>query len=360
MNNEERVSYILNKLLKKRLKPNTIQTFFKLREFPKKTLNKELENFQEDLKNYSSGVMLWLNDKYPSVVLKYSLVGLELSNLNIRSNMRVVVDEYYKFIADVKEKKLELFNEEMEESKKKIFASEVQTKDLSSKNPYINYITTRYTKNMEALAPQIKIYADMVTPEIKQFGTSNMKNLIKLPFFMIKTKRIQKKTLTKLNEISTDVIDMNEEFKRVYYENPSIAYQLLTLISNIDSFNIDFTKFVARLFKIKSKGDGSVKYESFEQINPKHYDFETRIKLKNFLKDDLESEYPELSTYIRSMFNYNKYRKLASHKNPKVREIIEGKAYFMRPGKTDLVMDLNEIMRETRTYGYFIDSLRLF
>ena len=301
-----------------------------------------------------------MNDRYPSVVLMYSLVGCDLSNLNIRSNMRVVVDDYYKFIADVKEEKLDLLNEEMEDSKKKLFAGELQTKDLSSKNPYINYITARYIKNMEALAPQIKKYADMVTPGIKQFGPSDMKNLIKLPLFMIKTKKIQKKTLTRLNEVSTNVKEMTEEFNRVYCENPSIAYQLLTLISNVDSFNIDFTKFVARLFKIKSKGNSVVKYDSFEQINPKHYDFDTRIKLKNFLKDDLESEYPELSTYIRSMFNYNKYRKLAAHKNPKVREITEGKAYFMRPGKTDLVMDLNEIIRETRTYGCFIDSLRLF
>ena len=58
MNVEERVSGILYNLLKKRLKPNTIQTFFELREIPTKTLNKELEDFQEDINNYGSGVLL--------------------------------------------------------------------------------------------------------------------------------------------------------------------------------------------------------------------------------------------------------------------------------------------------------------
>jgi len=360
MNVEERVSNILSKLFKKRLNPNWIQPFFKLREIPKKTLNNEWENFQVDLENYRSGVLFWMNDRYPSVVLMCSLIGLDLSNLNLRSNMRVVVDEYYKLIADMRKKKIELFDEEMKESKKEFFDKEVQTKDLQSKDPYINYVKSKYTKNMEILAPQIKAYADMMISEIEQSEPFDMKNLMKILLLIIKTKRNQKKTLTKLNDISTDVKEMAEEFKKIYDENTSIAYQLLTLISGVDSFNIDFTKFVARLFKIKSIKNGDVKYEAFIQINPKKYDNKTREKLKKFLKDDLEPEYPELTKYLRSMFNYNKYRIVASHKNPKLRNIIEGNAYFMRPGKEDLVMDLNEIMRETRTYGYFIDSLRLF
>lgn len=359
MDVEEIISKILNKFLKKKF-PYIVQGFFKLRDIPIETLNAELEIFQEDLKNYGLGVLLWLDGRYPSVVLIYHMLGIGFNNINLRSNMRLVVDEYYKFLADVREKKLELFNKEMATSKEMIFANELQPKDLPSKDLYIKYLRERYTKNMQALVPQIKAYSDILTLEIKQFENFDMKNLIKVLFFILKIKRIKKKSMPTLNEITADVKEMAEEAKRVYNDNLSIAYQMLTLISSVDSFNIDFAKFVARLFKIKSKGNGNVKNEPFIQINPKQYDFDIRKKLKNFLDHTMKSEYPKLSTYIRSMFNYNKYRILEAHKNPKVRKVCDGKAYFMRTGKADLVMDLNEIMRETKTYEYFIDSLHLF
>lgn len=360
MDVEEIISKILNKFLKKKF-PYLVQGFFKLRDIPIENLNAELEIFQEDLKNYGLGVLLWLDGRYPSVVLMYSMLGFNFNNMNLRSNMRLVVNEYYKFLADVRgENQLELFNNEMDTSKEMIFANEVQPKDLSSKDVYVNYLRERYTKNIQALAPQIKAYSEILTSEIKEFENFDMKNLIKVLFFILKIKRIKKRSMPTLNEITADVYEMTEEAKRIYNENLSIAYNMLTLISSIDSFNIDFAKFVARLFKIKSKGNGNVKYEPFIQINPKQYDPKTRKKLKNFLDLTMKSEYPKLSAYIRSMFNYNKYRILEAHKNPKVRKVCDGKAYFMRTGKADLVMDLNEIMRETKTYEYFIDSLHLF
>jgi len=395
---KERTVRLINNLktiIKMGIKSDKFQKLIQLSEIETEKLDKEIEDFQEDIKIYGSGIFLWLEDRYPNVVLMYSLVGVDfLSKLKVRPRMKVVVDECYIFIADVKDKNLRLYKEEMEESQKMDFTDTIQPKDLLKKNAYINYINRRISEDIQFLTPQIQAYSEKITPELKLFfknlkekleyhksmekeiqqkknplirqlkNVKLIKVLVKelspsLHKFNEKIKEIQNETLPNVNDIADDFKDMKEEIKKIYDENTSIAYQKLTLIKDIDSFHMKFTKFVARLFHILTNGDRDFRKKSYIQINPHWYDPKTRNKLKEFLDLEIKTKYPELSKYLRSMFNYNKYRKLDAHENPKVR-FTNGIAYFTKPGKQEVEMDLNEITKITNTYSYFIDSLRLF
>ncbi len=116
---------------------------------------------------------------------------------------------------------------------------------------------------------------------------------------------------------------------------------------------------MARLFHILTNGDRDFRKKSYMQINPQWIDPKTRNKLKKFLDLEMKTKYPELSKYLHSMFNYNKYRKLDAHENPIVR-FTNSIAYFTKPGKQEVEMDLNEITKITNIYSYFIESLCLF
>jgi len=357
--NKKNIVDIFGKKLKKKI--NT-ETYLKLAEIPPENINKELKSFQTDLKKYNSGILLWVKQCYPNVVLLFSLIWLDLNKLNIRPNMKVVVDEYYRFIADIKRINPELFEKEIGESKKLVFAGELEPKYLSTKDPFINKLINRFISNMKTIAPQIKAYSEIISYEIiKTFEGFNKKSILdwmKLLKFLLRIKTIQKKTLQDLNKISTDVKNIYLQFKEVYNENKSIAFQKLYLILGIDSFNIEFTKYLVRLYKVsRAKKGEEIKYEAYIRIGG--YDQDTRIKLKAFLENELYQKYPNLSSYILSMFNYNQYRIIAAHKNPKVR-FSKGIAYFFRSGKSELPMNLNDITKEISTYSYFIDSLSLF
>lgn len=363
MNSEIKVPKIINRILKKRVSPNFIQIFFRLSEVSSLTLNKELTNFQKDIDKYRSGVLLWVRDCYPNVVLMYSLLGVDLSNLKVGPNMKEVVDEYYTFIRDVRERNPVLFNMELIESKS-FFGGEMQPIKFATKDLLINSLDSRITKIMQILSPQIKKYAEKLIIEIEHlFKNSTLKSILNLPIFITKIKRFQKETMPSLNDISDDVNIIIDDFKRICNENTSIAYLELNLIKNIDSFNVNFTKFFARLFSILllSKGDERIKHESYLLYNPdsRDYNFNTRKNLKIFLDQYMKSRYPKLSNYIRDMFNYNIFRIIESHRNPLVR-IAGGFAYFSNPGKNDLYMNLSKIMRVTKTYNFFIDSLGLY
>lgn len=326
-------------------------TFFKLIEIPPQKLTDELDFFIKDLKAYGSGGLLWFNDCYPNIILMYSLVGFNLNKIHVRPNMKAVVDDYYRFINDLDP---ELKTKEINESFKLLFVGEVQPKNLSAKDPFINYLMTRFIQNMQNLSPQIETYSKYLISELQVIKS---KNLLKLIPLLSKIKRYKKKSFQTLDEIALDVKGIGEDFKRVYDNNTAIAYLCLNLIIGIDSFNLEFTKFLARLYNILIKGTEPISHESHLKV--KGYDRKVRKKLKAFLEDDLQVNYPNLSSYIRSMFNYNRYRILGSHRNPKVR-FKNGKAYFFRSGKSELEMDLKEIFKEVKTYGYFIDSLRIF
>lgn len=152
------------------IKSDMFQKLIQLSEIETEKLDKEIEDFQEDIKNYGSGIFLWLEDRYPNVVLMYSLVGVDfLSKLKVCPRMKVVVDEYYSFIADVKNKNLRLYKEEMEESQKMDFTDTIQPKDLLKKNAYINYINRRISEDIQVLTPQIQAYSEKITPELKLF-----------------------------------------------------------------------------------------------------------------------------------------------------------------------------------------------
>lgn len=351
----QRVSKLLKTISKGRFTPKMTETFFKLIDIPPQKLKEDLELFLEDIKAYGSGVLLWLKDRYSNIILMYSLGGYDLNNIHVRPNMKVVVNEYYRFINDINPL---LATKEMEESYKLLFAGEVQPKNLSTKSPFINHLTAKFIQNMQNLAPQIEVYSERLIRELEIIYNKNPSTiLIKFIPLLFKIKKLKKKSFLTLDKIAIDVKGISEDFKRVFDNNTAIAYLCLNLVIGIDSFNIEFTKFLARLYNNLIKETEPICHESHLKV--KGYDPNIRKILKSFLEDDLKENYPNLSKYIRSMFDYNKFRILGTHRNPKVR-FKNGKAFFFRSGKPELEMDLNEIFKEVNTYGFFIDSLRVF
>jgi len=314
MSIERVVYFIINKIMKIEIKFDQVYAMLKLYKNPPEIVETEIQNFQADIKKYGSSAFLWLNDDYPNMVLLYQLLGIDvISLLNVRSNMKKVVNECYNFMNDVEVNNNTLFAEEMEESKE-FFLKELQPTEFLKKDPYINYMKGIFTEQLTLLEPQIKEYSEKIIPKIKEFyknfdlssikslkGLRNNQELINL---IENIKKIQKESMPDLGEISKELLKKSEELREVYNENIAIAYQKLREIKDIDSFNIEFTKFLARLFYIR---DEKEKNKPYLQINPNWYDSKTRKKLKRFLNQKLKKKYSMLSKYLLSMFKYNKY-----------------------------------------------------
>ena len=84
-----------------------------------------------------------------------------------------------------------------------------------------------------------------------------------------------------------------------------------------------------------------------------------RETLKDFLESDMDNKYSSLSTYLRFIFDFNKYRRIDAHNVPEVR-ISEGIAYISTPeNPEEIPMNLKKANSEIKTYSYFIEALNL-
>ena len=155
------LSSYFEKKLGKRFSYEMFQSMLRLREIPQDTLNNELINFQLDIKKYRSGVFFWVNESYPNVILLYSLLGVNITNLQIQPDMKEIIEEYYSFMEDVRKKNPYVLNAEMNESKM-FFNGEIEPIHLTTKDLLINSLYSRIIKINDEISPQIKIYAEKI------------------------------------------------------------------------------------------------------------------------------------------------------------------------------------------------------
>ena len=371
------------------------------------------ERFQEDYKKYGSSILLWANEEYHDYMLFISsFIGplfYQVSS-SMLPGMKIVVEEYFAFQDDVRIKNPELYKEELDESNEMFFKKTIQPMNLLAvKDPYIKKVNQNLIGILNILKPKIEVYSERIRPIITSYGEKikektkeipqeedmnqvmdklksgkgSITNLIKslnalkqvgekLKEFPQDLRKIIEETNAKIKEVQSDTLPdlpkLGEEFKKVannvkeiYDPNdPSWAYIRLGLIKDVDSFHIDFTKFIARLSHILSYNDRDYAKKNPQiLIKPKKHYPETRDKLKQILKLEMKQKYPKLSEYLLSMFKYNKYRIIEAHENPKVRT-EKGIAYFSVKGTNrEVELNLAEINKIHRTYSFFIKALNL-
>jgi len=376
----------------------------------------EFEKLQEDFRKFDLGAILWAKELYPNATLIMSLIMGPIFKAKFLPEMKAVVDQYFKFLNDVKMSNDELYLKEMEESRGMVFEKMLQPIDLLvEKDPFLKKLNQREKERLNSLAPQYENYLNKINEEFQSFST--LLTRIELPKkeeFDISSQDVVKEVLKeifknlkegdrdpknipipevfkdKINQMKTihdDVMDarrklvenmknLNKEFfpdlpkvreeSKKYFNiimgvyctrDTAWVYQKLKLIEDIDSFNIHFTKYIARLSHILAKNDRNyVQKQTFITITK--YDSKIRKKLKKFLKE-LSLKYPNLANYILEMFNLNKYRIIEAHDNPLVR-ISNGSAYISRFGtQKEVEMDMTEIMKILNTYMFFIRALKL-
>ncbi|MFX1258159.1 MAG: hypothetical protein ACFFAN_09890 [Promethearchaeota archaeon] len=376
-------------------------------------MKNQSEKFLEDYKTYGSGILLWATEEYPDWMLFISIFFGFLfyqASGSMLPGMKMVVDEYFAFQDEVKAKKLDLYNEELEKSNKMFFRKTIQPMDLLvAKDPYIKKINKDFIGILNILKPQIQDYSERIRP-ILTTSTEKLKEKTKeLPskeeFDSIlrniksnkgsftelieslnsfkkvgeylnkfpqelrkiieetnrKIKEIQSETLLDIPKLGEGLKTLTRKINGIYDPNdPSWAYIRLGLIKDVDSFHIEFTKFIARLLHILSYNNREYDKKTPQiQIKPKKYYSNTRKILKKILEREMKEKYPKLSEYLLSMFKYNKYRKIEAHENPIVR-IEDGVAYFSVKGTDkEVKMNLKETQKIHRTYSYFIKVINL-
>lgn len=376
-------------------------------------VKKQGDRFQEDYKKYGAGMLLWAKEEYPDYMAFISIfIGPLFSQLSstFLPGMKKVVEEYFAFHEEVRTKNPKLYKEELEESNEIFFKKTIQPMDLLvAKDPYIKKINQKMIGNLNILKPQIQDYSERLRPIIISYGeqikekTSNIPPTEELDSIVrdiksnkgsypkliesitsfkkygeklkefpqglrkiieemnVKVRNIQSETLPDLPKLGEQFKTEANKMNEIYDPNDSSwAYKRLGLIKDIDSFHIEFTKFIARLSYILSQHsrDFNIRKPHI-QIKPKKYDFDTRNKLIKILQLEIKEKYPKLSDYLLSMFKYNKYRKIEAHENPIVR--MENRiAYFSIKGTNrEVEMNLVEINKIHRTYSYFIKALNL-
>jgi len=359
----------------------------------------EIENLQEDIKKYKSGILLWAEDTYPNyMIIVSALFGSIFDNIisSFLPGMKKVVDEYFTFHYDVKARNSKLYLEEIQESNKLVFEKNIQPMDiLVAKDAYIKNFNQKFAELSKIYSTQVYDYSGKIEPILFSFGeqmndflenkvninsktevkldienaisvSDALRQLKKLPREFLKLRKISRETNKSIRRIQTESLsripELNEEFKSlidnfidVYSADDALwVYLRLLQIKDVDSFHIHFSKFIARLFHILSFNNKN--YPKY--IRKKHYE-KTREMVKDLLESQMRQKYPSLSNYLRSIFDYNKYRKIEAHHAPRIRLSSEI-AYISIPGTNkEIPMNLKEINSIISTYSYFIHALGL-
>ena len=373
----------------------------------------EREKFQEDFKKHGSGLLLWAKEEYPNSMQLSSVFYGGIFDKLINTfllGMKKVVDEYFTLHNDVKNRNSELYEEELKDSKELVFEKTIQPMDLLvAKDPYIKKINRKFSGSLKTLKPQMQDYNDKLLSELTSYkdqikeqsdtlsqmedldsklkdlksGKVSLSKLIESAAYLKKVgdqlksisqdfqninketskkiKELHKETLPDLPKLNRGFKSIIDDLKEIYKVNdPSWAHQRLLLIKDVDSFHILFTKFISRLFYILIHDNRDYANKKPQiAINADKYYPNTRNKLKQILKLEMNQKYPKLSEYLLSMFKYNKYRKIDAHEVPKIR-MSNGIAYIPISGtKEEVEMNLEEIKTILNTYSFFIKALNL-
>jgi len=372
-------------------------------------LENDFKQYQDDYSKYKTGVFLWFQEEYTNLLdfLNLFIKSEFLAQISVLSGMKEATDEYYNFTEKVQIQQPILFMEELNDSKALYFEKTIRPiKILSKKNALIDLATNEALANFNDIFPSvnenlqknIKKFSEYFNSYIKEVQPSIAKNLevmskklmkqiskeqyqqlldeeqkkiekIKLKFeikiqkFMEEIKNQKEENKDKKNIYLKKMEDLKILLLKAYISDPSkIIYDYITLLKDIDSYNIQFTKFLQRLYSILIYGNRDYKnnVNCYYLVKPRKYDNQTRNKLKVFLKKELSTLCPKLSNFLLNCFNYNQFRRLEAHEIPDKIKISKDGKYALIPqtgSNPDLKMNIGETIKIINTFCFFIDSL---
>ena len=376
-----------------------------------KNFSKEFEVYRLDFEKHKTGVFLWWNEDYPTFIKFVSLLFKNRINFQFPcyDNMKLCVKDYYALIHNVRTLNSTLFNKELKESIEFVFKKNINPINiLQKKDPLIKLIndelkayvekTTAVLKNyLNQISPEFKKYMDSITSPLKEYISSYVNNLIKVfrgemkpqdlinkvnneseqfseftiehtQIFESLMNKIQKDTKVRKQDMllySKELETSNKLIEKKGFQDLGINVRnLITLLKDIDSFNIHFCKFINRLYHILTKNNRNYKDKAscYFNIKPKRYNSNTRNNLKQFISSPLKKSYPSLAIFLIKGFEFNKFRNLEAHEIPDKIRLSDDKkiAFISQTGDVpDIQMDLEYVSKYINSYCFFIDALGL-
>ena len=330
-----------------------------------KNLSNESEVYRLDYEKHKTGVFLWWNEEYPTLIKFLNFLSKKQVNFQFPcyENMKLVVKDYYSLINNVKNLNSTLFNEELMESIELVFKKNINPINiLQKKDPFIkliNYELKAYIKKtipnlndyFKQISPEFKKYMDLIISLVKGQISSHISNLIKgfrgemkpqdllnkmnkenehfleltnkhSEIFESLMNKIQKDTKVSKKDIllySEELETSNKLMKKKIFQDHDIQIRnSIMLIKDIDSFNMHFCRFINRLFHILTKNNRNYKNNPscYFNIKPKPYNPKARGNLKQFISAQLKTNFPSLTVFLLKGFNFNEIRKLEAHEIP--------------------------------------------
>lgn len=362
----------------------------------------EMKTYPEAVKKFKSGLILWFGEDYP--VIKKVFDVLTGGKIQVLTGLKKAVLEFYKLLEDIKKNQPRLLEQEIADSREKVFDTQVAPLDgLPQKDASISLSASLYQEWFKValpwffnLAAKIWTIQDMLESRLEplsnilmQIGSlirSRALNFISEAEFSKKMKlheaEIQKiagefKSKTKpmqrlLNDEMSrhkkkvaNFVKISEQYKTTFTllkagEETRIVYSLIENIKGIDSFHLIFVQFIRRLYHVLEQGNRSYMNDRncYYTINPRGHDPRLRDKLKDFLDQGLAPGYPELAGFLKECFNFNYLRRIDAHQTPKLEKVEPGDNYkILQAGKDPVIIDVWELLRFSLSYGYFIDAL---
>ncbi|TFG25568.1 MAG: hypothetical protein EU529_00725 [Promethearchaeota archaeon] len=347
-----------------------------------------------DLIKYRSGAFLWLYEDYSSLKEIFRLFGIQdfIKELAL-DGMRDVIEEFYDFIDQVNKKNPLLYQEEIEDSTKNYFEKTISPNMiLFQKNYLIHYLYSQIKEFIEQndIFPTNFPKKDILQlKNIIESNITDIKKNLKLKITqgidaIVKNLRapisnedlLIESSSENINEELEKVKDKNfaEKFSNLIYffldalkrSSLPMIYEGLRLLKDFDSFNIQFTKFLNRLYHILTENnrDYKKKKDCYFLISPRYFNSRTRTLLKDFLRLKLRKRYQKLADFLLKIYaNFNIFRRIEAHEIPDKIKISEDKkkTYIPRPGDVpDLEMNIDELSKIMTTYLLFIDALWLY
>ncbi len=362
-----------------------------------KQLLLEALKLDNDLKKYRSGVLLWANDEYPNCMLIFSALFGNLFKNRIskfQPNMKRAVEDYFKFIENVKNKKD--YPDELNASK--LVLSKQPLHMLVNQDKYLKKFYKELLEGLNIYSSQVEDYTVKTIPVLRTFildlkrfilqnsdielnekyyefdlekietiedleqqiktipKTKTLKFIFKLSTKVKKEiRKIQKESLSSIPEVDESFKKLIENLMKDIDEVSWVEIRLKQ-IEKIDAFIINFNKYIARLFYILSHNSKDY-YPVYIRLNQKS---EPRRELITILGEKMKDQYPDLSQYLSSLLYYFRdLRHFEAHNDPIVR-IYDGVVYVVRPesGEEEEI-NIPEFVQEMYTYSHFIEALGL-
>jgi len=323
----------------------------------------EMKNFRLDLEKYNLGVFLWCKEEYPNISEIFSSLEIFPQIFTIKK-AKNIINQYFYFIEKIQQKYSVLLNEEIVESKKLFFDSTIKPIEIKIKKDALSqFVNDESIK----LINKFKDYLPKVGDLAKSYLNSTKScNSLESKIKTIGDIKFPPETKNLVNVI-TSMGKKIEEISEIKNRDPSKEiYKLLILIKDFDVYNINFTKFINRLYHIFEQGNRDFKRKNKKGIYKSQYysieyTYPSRIKLKNFLKDNFSQQYPQLSRiFCVYLALFAKFRNIDAHESPDKIKFTKNKKYAIikRIGiEKNSRMNIIKMRKITNTYIAFMEAI---